>query len=111
MPAIDIYFANMKIDTRGFQRDFMIVAEQNGNKLRWEADEETASKKGGAIMVWIRAALHPPEIHFVPPGWELFIDGVVVVEKDSKASARFDIEVHGKVAEIRHDDFRFVCQF
>lgn len=110
MPTVDIYRGGRKIDSKNFRSQFMIVAEENEYGFRWEADEETGSKRGGGILVWIRA-FRPPNIHFIPPGWELAVDGVTVVEKDSKDLTRVDIEVCGEVAEIRHGDFRFVCQF
>jgi hypothetical protein len=110
MSTVDIYRGTKKIDSKNFRSHFMIVTEENEYGFRWEADEETASRRGGGILVWIRA-LRPPNIHFIPPGWELVVDGVMIVEKDSKDSKRDDIQVQGEVAEMRHDDFRFVCHF
>lgn len=110
MPTVDIYSTGKRIDSKTFRNQFMIVTEENDYGLRWEADEETGTRRGGGILVWIRT-FHPPEIHFIPPGWELIVDGVMVVGKESKASARFEIEVHGKIAEIRRDDLRFICKF
>lgn len=112
MPTVDIYRAGTKIDSRKFQRDFMIVMKRREIGLRWEADEETASKEGGGIVIWIRAGMRPPEIHFVPPGWKLIIDGVTVIGEGSVApESRFEIPIKGRTVELQHGDLSFVFQF
>ena len=107
--TIEIYQHGTKIDTKSFTRDFVIVMDQKGDKLRWEIDGEPASKQGGSILVWVKIAMRPAEIHFIPPGWELIIDGKTIIDKNYQGRDRFDREVNGKIIEIQHNEYKFVC--
>lgn len=114
MPTVDIYHGETRIASRKFKTDFMIVAEVADQKvIRWEVDEESASERGGVILAWLRASGYPPEVHFVPPGWSLSVDGLSIIgaSDDISPESRFDIPIKGKIAELRHDDMSFVFQF
>lgn len=112
MATVEIYQAGTRIASKEFRTDFMIVADAlDRDEIRWEADEESAAERGGVILAWIKAGECPPEIHFVPPGWSLSIDGKLVLGTSNIEESRFDVPVVGKVAELQHGNMLFVIRF
>ena len=107
MPLVDIFRLGTKIDSAQFRSGFMVVQLEDG-ELVWKADRETAAKESGRIVIWFRCT-HPPQVHFVPPGWTLVVDGNTVVNESTRdPEARLDIPIKGRIAELHHGDLSFV---
>ena len=107
MLTMHIYQAGRKVASEEFQNKFFITKEVAEDRLFWEADEEQdSSKKGGVFQIWILGASSTPMIAFIPPGWQLTIDGVMLNQGIYE-----HISVRGRAVELRYGDYRFVCSF
>jgi hypothetical protein len=106
MPLFEIYRGGKAIASKEFENQFFIVNELDNDVLRWEADGESRSRKGGVIHIWVQSASTTPQISFLRPDWRLTIDGV-------QLEPRFyeDIDVGGKTIELQYNDYCFVCRF
>ena len=113
MAIAKVYKAQTQIDSRKFSKEFMIV-EADHSEIIWSSDGEPAPRKDRieSILIWVKAGKRPPEIDFVPPEWELIVDGQTMLGKNIVTySSRTHIPVKGSIAELRYDDLRFVFRF
>ena len=104
MPSVKIYHSDLQIATCSFKYSFTIVKILSG-ELYWNADEDKG--KSGEINIWVQHASTKPGILFVPPDWQLIINGV---EFESRLYDGVE-NLAGKVVELRHQDYRFIFDF
>jgi hypothetical protein len=110
MTKVNVYRAGTKIDSREFQGNFLII-RYDSHKFAWGVDGESILKpvlKRGHIMIWFIAAGQPPRINFIPPKWQLSVDGAIIFEGNEVDKDRFDIPINGRVVELIHEDLSFI---
>jgi len=97
------------IETFPFENSFQIV--KTNNQLIWSIDlkpfvPSLVDERGGTIAVWIKSASHSAIINFIPPDWNLTVDGITFTGEN-----RLNYKIAGKFIELEYLDYKFSCQF
>jgi len=107
MLTFNIYKNKEKIASKSFKNHFYICRRIDTDELFWETDEEqSSSKEGGIIHIWIMSAQRSPKISFVRADWKMIVDGV-----EFKQDFYTEVDVQGKTVELQYKDYQFVCSF
>jgi hypothetical protein len=106
MASVEIYRKQVKVQVKNFLQDFWILEDVSSGDLFWRTDFQTDSRRA-VIKIWVQRAATLPEILFVPPDWDISINGQKI-----KPLAHESIEnLHGKIVELVYKDYTFVLHF
>jgi hypothetical protein len=104
MTTVTIYHNNREITTELIQHEFYIV-EDSSKQLFWY-EKKTNTTRSGEFKFWLQTVDYEPSIPFIPPEWQLIIDGIWMEKKFYHELE----DLKGKVLELMYEDYRFVFQ-
>lgn len=107
MPTMHIYQAGRKVESREFLEQFTILREiSSDDKLFWVIEREPKLGEGAFVITIRKKSQAKYEIDSIPTDWQLTLDDTVMAP-----GVYFDVNVSGRLVELEHGDYRFVCSF